>query len=359
MTRPTYIEINTSALRHNIAQIKQRCAPKQVIAMVKANAYGCGIVNVVPVLAPSVDYFGVSCLEEALQVRALTDRACILFEGIFSAQELLQVAQYRLECVIHHEQQLEWLLNTPLSEPIKVWVKVNTGMNRLGFEPAASNAVVAQLARCAWVSPVIGLITHLASADEPGNEQNEQQITTFYALECLNAVSIRSVSNSAALYSGINLAEEVVRPGILLYGISPFSGKNGSKLGLKPVMRFYSAVIAIQMCPIGARVGYGGTWQSQRLSRIGVVAVGYGDGYPRHIRQNTPTWINGCIAPIVGRVSMDMLTVNLTDCPGVRLGDRVELWGDNVPIEIIARSADTIAYELICQMTPRALRRTS
>ena len=356
MTRPTFIEINSAALRHNIAQIKQRCPQKKIIAMVKANAYGCGLARVVPVLAPEVDYFGVSCLEEALVVRELTDAPCILFEGVFSPLELPQVVLHGFECVLHHQLQLDWLLATPLATPIRVWVKINTGMNRLGFPPEVLDKVFEQLTRCAWVEPDIGVMTHLAAADELDNAQNQQQITAFQALTYPDCVHLHSIANSAALFSGLSPQAEVVRPGILLYGISPFAEKNGHDLHLKPVMHFYSAIIAIQHCPPGARVGYGGTWQSDNMSRIGIVAVGYGDGYPRHIAENTPTWINGAIAPIVGRVSMDMLTVNLTDCPEVVIGDKVELWGENLPVERIARSAGTSAYELICQVTPRALR---
>jgi alanine racemase len=356
VTRPTYIEINADALQHNLAQIKHRCPQHKVIAMVKANAYGCGLTSVVRALAQKVDYFGVSCIEEALIVREITDGACILFEGVFSAHEWLLVESRRFECVIHHQIQLDWLLNTPLATPIRIWVKINTGMNRLGFMPEVLDEVFTRLMDCPWVVADIGVMTHLASADELDNTQNEQQLSAFHAIAFPPVVRLHSVANSAALYKELSRDDEVIRPGILLYGISPFKDQTGRDLHLQPVMRFYSAIIAIQTCPPGSRVGYGGSWQSQVTSRIGIVAVGYGDGYPRHIAEHTPTWINGAIAPIVGRVSMDMLTVDLTHCPEVKIGDQVELWGDNLPVEVIAQAAGTIAYELICQITPRARR---
>lgn len=355
MTRPTRVQIEASALLHNLAKVRQHAAGSKVIAMVKANAYGCGIPAVLPVLEGQVDAFGVACLEEALAIRALGARSdCILFQGIFSADELHTVAAQRFQCVIHQPHQLRWLLDNALSSPIKVWVKVNTGMHRLGFEPHEIYEVLSTLNNCPWVDKQIGLMTHLACADEPNHPSNQQQLQAFSSLNVPTSIDlIRSIGNSAAILSLPESHADVVRPGVMLYGVSPFSNQTGKQLGLIPVMRFVSAISAIHHYPAFARVGYGGSWQTSQPSIIGIVAAGYGDGYPRHISQNTPVWVNGYQVPIVGRVSMDMLTVDLSNCPGIKIGDGVELWGQHIPVENIAMSAGTIAYELLCQFSPR------
>ena len=354
MARPTHVYIDSVALLHNVSRVKQ-CAPgKKIIAMVKANAYGCGLSAVLPVLEGHVDAFGVACLEEAMILRSLGSRSdCILFQGVFSADELHCVASHDFQCVVHQPQQLQWLLSTPLTKKIKVWIKVNTGMNRLGFAPLELERIISALLACPWVDDKLRLMTHLACADEPLDAANLQQLNCFNNLALNRTNIIRSIANSAAILALPEMQADLVRPGIMLYGISPFFNQVGSDLGLIPVMRLISAVSAIHHYPALTRIGYGGTWQSDKPMVIGVVPVGYGDGYPRHISANTPTWINGFIAPVVGRVSMDMLTVNLTDCPEVKVGDPVELWGQHIPVETIARSAGTIAYELICQVSPR------
>ncbi|HHF7346250.1 TPA: alanine racemase [Legionella feeleii] len=354
MTRPTRVQIDSTALIHNLNQVKHHAPNAKVIAMVKANAYGCGIPAVVPVLEGQVHAFGVACLEEAMAIRALGVRSdCVLFQGVFSADELYTVAAHHFQCVLHQPHQLQWLLATPLPSKIKVWVKVNTGMHRLGFPPDDIYEVMNALHNCPWVDDEIGLMTHLACADEPDHPSNQNQLRLYKELDLPPLKIIRSISNSAAILTLPETHEDIVRPGIMLYGVSPFGNKTGQELGLMPVMRFVSAISAIHHYPAQARIGYGGTWQTARPSVVGVVAVGYGDGYPRHIAQNTPVWINGYLAPIIGRVSMDMLTVDLTDCAEVNIGDLVELWGQHIAVETIALSAGTIAYELLCQFSPR------
>lgn len=354
MARPTRVQIDATALLHNLNYVK-RCAPgSKVIAMVKANAYGCGLPAVVPVLEGQVHAFGVACLEEAMAIRALGVRSdCVLFQGVFSPDELYTVATHKFQCVIHHPLQLQWLLATPLPTKIKIWVKVNTGMHRLGFAPQDVSQVINTLMNCSWVDAEIGLMTHLASADEPDHPSNQNQLRLFRELDLPPIKVIKSIANSAAVLTLTDTHVDVVRPGIMLYGVSPFANQTGQELGLMPVMRFVSAISAIHQYPAYARIGYGGTWQTSKPSTIGVVAAGYGDGYPRHIAQNSLVWVNGCQAPIVGRVSMDMLTVDLSDCPGIKIGDPVELWGQHIPVETVALSAGTIAYELLCQFSPR------
>lgn len=354
MSRPTRVHIDATALLHNLAQVKQHAPHSQIIAMVKANAYGCGIASVVPVLEGKVAAFGVACLEEAIAIRALGAQTdCILFQGLFKETEIPALQRYNLQMVIHQQQQLQWLLANPLSMPVQIWVKVNTGMHRLGFSEPELYPVLAALAACPWVKKPLGIMTHFASADEPHNPANEQQLKRFCDLVCPDVPLLYSAANSAAVLSLSASHFDFVRPGIMLYGISPFNHLTGMELGLQPVMRFISALTAINHYPAAAKIGYGGSWQTTKPSRIGIIPVGYGDGYPRHIALHTPVWIKGYQVPIVGRISMDMMTVDLTDYPHLQLGDTVELWGANIPVESIASSAGTIAYELICQISSR------
>jgi len=354
MARPTRIEVDVDALRHNVMRVKRDAPGRQIIAMVKANAYGCGVSAVVPALDAHVDAFGVACIEEARVLRKFTKRTCILLQGVFQKKELCSLAASNFELVVHQAEQLAWILDTPLPKPIRVWVKVDTGMHRLGFDIQTVEEVIAALQACPWVDDNLGVMTHLASADEPNNPQNKTQIALFNQLKLPKNIT-QSISNSAAILSRPEALADVVRPGIMLYGVSPFSEQEGAALDLKPVMQFVSEITAIHTCAPGECVGYGGTWEATRASKIGVVAVGYGDGYPRHIGPDAVVFINGQYAPVVGRVSMDMLTVNLTDCTGteIEVGARVELWGAHLPVERIARAAGTIGYELICQISPR------
>lgn len=352
MVRPTRITVDSHALWHNIQRVKQ-CAPgKKILAMVKANAYGCGFLPLSSTLDGQVDWLGVASLQEAMDLKKLGQRTpLVLVQGVFSAEELPAVATHQLEIVIHHQQQLDWLLAKPLETAIHVWVKVDTGMGRLGFIPSAIDNVLQQLIACPWVKKPLRLMTHLAHADDPHARQNQQQIKDF---EAIRAPEVwRSMANSGAIMALPATHFDVVRPGIMLYGVSPFLAQTGIELGLKPVVSFHSKITAIHDYPAFTPIGYSGTWQSERASRIGVICVGYGDGYPRHIAPNTPVWINGVFVPIVGRVSMDMITIDLTDHPLIQLGDQVELWGKNLAIEVIAQSAHTIAYELLAQITAR------
>ncbi|MFJ1267026.1 alanine racemase [Legionella lytica] len=353
MSRPTHLVVEPSALLHNLAQIRRFAPGKKVITMVKANAYGCGIHAVVPVLEGHVDAFGVACIEEAMVIRRLGSRThCILFQGVFSPDEFKLVAEHQLGCVMHQPHQVQWLLNTPLDKPIKLWVKVNTGMHRLGFKPHELQEVMSALQACPWVDKDIGLMTHLACADEPERAENYQQISLFERIS-VAGFSQRSMANSAAIISFPQTHADVVRPGIMLYGVSPFANKTATDLGLVPVMRFVSAISAVYDNPAFAQVGYSGIWSSSKPSRIGIVAAGYGDGYPRHLATNTPVWVQGREVPIAGRISMDMLAVDLTEHPDVQPGAPVELWGTHILVERIAKAAGTIAYELLCQISER------
>ncbi|VEG89642.1 alanine racemase [Legionella spiritensis] len=354
MSRPTRVQIDETALLHNLGRIREYAPKRKVIAMVKANAYGCGLATVIPVLDGQVDAFGVACLEEAMAIRAMGARTdCVLFQGVFSTEELQTASAHQFQCVVHQPQQLAWLLETPLVKKIRIWLKVNTGMHRLGFPPAEVYDALNALHACPWVDNNIGLMTHLACADKPLHSANQEQMKIWRDLILPSIPVTRSISNSAAIMALPDTHADVVRPGIMLYGVSPFENQTGQELGLMPVMRFVSAISAVHHFSAGASIGYGGTWQTKKPSVIGIIPVGYGDGYPRHISPETPVWINGVEVPIVGRVSMDMMAVDLTGHRQAIIGDPVELWGQHIPVETIAKSAGTIAYELLCQFSPR------
>jgi len=354
VTRPTRMYCDLDALLHNLNHVKQ-CAPHQkIMAMVKANAYGCGIEHIVPTLDGHVDLLGVASLEEAMAIRRLgVSTPCVLLQGVFSPEELFLAASAGFQCVIHTSQQLSWFLDSHLIETFRVWIKVDTGMHRLGFSPHEVADVISAVRSCPWAAPDIGLMTHFACADEVDHPMNLVQLQQFNHLDFSELQLTRSLANSAAILSMPKTHADVVRPGIMLYGVSPFSGQVGNDLGLIPVMRLVSEITVIHHYSPHSPIGYSGTWSSDKPSIIGIVPVGYADGYPRHIRPGTPTWINESIAPIVGRVSMDMLTVDLTECPHPKVGDPVELWGVHIPVEVIAQSAETIAYELLTKITPR------
>lgn len=354
MARPTRMRIDPNALLHNLSQVKRLAPHSKIMAMVKANAYGCGIEKVIPVLDGQVDAFGVASLNEALLIHRLGSRtACVLLGGVFSADEWREAANVSVQCVIHQPEQLAWLLATPLPSTIQVWIKVDTGMHRLGFSPNTVRDVLSALRECPWVNSTIGLMTHFSTADEAGHPSQQIQLQQFHQLDELSGPLMRSLSNSAAIISIPEAHMDWVRPGIMLYGVSPFASQTGKDLGLIPVMHLESAISAIHRLPPNSPVGYGGTWSSEKACLIGVVPVGYADGYPRHIAPFTPTWVNGGIAPIVGRVSMDLLTIDLTHCKNPKIGDAVELWGSRIPVETIAESAGTIGYELLTKITSR------
>lgn len=364
MTRSTTISIDPQALLHNLRQVHQLAPSQQVVAMVKANAYGCGVDVIVPVLDGKVAWFGVACLEEAeVCYRLGIHTPCLLLEGVFKASDYRLVAERGWGCVVHTPQQLDWLLATPLSTPITIWLKVDTGMHRIGVSVEKVPKMLQALHNTAWVNNSMVLMTHFACADDPQDPTNLFQLNIFnnlfqHARDAYAQNILQSMANSAAIFALPEAHGDLVRPGIMLYGVSPFSGKTGQSLGLQPVVQLHAPIIALQEVPQGDGVGYGATWRANKNSLIGVVAIGYGDGYPRHIQPGTSVALkSGELVPIVGRVSMDMLTIDLTSCQStVSLGEPVELWGNHIPIETIAQSAGTIAYEMLCQISNRPYR---
>lgn len=352
MARPTYLEIDLNAFEHNLQAVRALAPKSKLIAMVKADAYGHGLAQVVERMS-SADAFGVSCLEEGLVIRDVdSDKRVILMEGVFNSSELEKVVTNQFDVVVHHEEQIDMLAQFDSPHPINIWLKVNTGMNRLGIPPELVLRYWDRLKKIKCVHDDIKLMTHFADADERQKKTTSRQIEIFKRVtDGLEAE--RSMANSAGIMAHPTSHTDWVRPGIMLYGISPFSDEIGQTLNLRPAMRVVSELMAIQHCRKGDSIAYGGTWTCPEDMPVGVIAIGYGDGYPRHAGQGTPVYLSGKKVPLVGRVSMDMLTVDLRHHPRATVGDKAILWGPENPIEMVAKHAQTIGYELACKMTNR------
>jgi alanine racemase len=344
--------VDTAALRHNLDRVRATAPAARVMAVIKANAYGHGLVPAAKALAQT-DGFAVARLEEGLALRSagLTNRI-LLLEGVFGPEQLAAAAQQCFDLIVHSVEQLEMLEARAGTDVISAWIKVDTGMNRLGFRLEQFAAAYDRLRRVANVAPDPTLMTHLANADDRRDAMTAQQMQAF-AVATNGLAGARSIANSAALLAWPDTRADWVRPGLALYGVSPFASGTGAELGLRPVITLQTEVIAVKDVRAGETVGYGGAWRASRDTRLAVVAAGYGDGYPRSVESGTPVLVNGHRAPLVGRVSMDMVTVDVTDLPGVATGDPVVLWGEGVPVEEIARHAGTIPYELICGVSQR------
>lgn len=349
MTRKTSALIDLTALRHNLS-VARNYAPKcRTLAVIKANGYGHGIEQIAQALIDT-DAYAVATMSEAIRLRhAGITKPVVLLQGVNNKGELKQVNEFQLDMVVHHRHQIDLLKSSP---PLNttIWLKINTGMNRLGISPSLVEECIEVLSE---LNPTdIILMTHFANADDRDDTFTEKQIKLFNKINPSQALK-KSMANSAGLLHWPMSHHDWIRPGIMLYGVTPFNSGTAAELGLKPVMTLVSELIAVNQCEQGERVGYGGLWQCPEVMPVGVVAIGYGDGYPRHINENTPVLINGVRCPIIGRVSMDMLCVDLRNVPQVQSGDEVLLWGKGLPVEEIASKAGTIAYELLCQITNR------
>ena len=344
--------VDTAALRHNLDRVRATAPATRVMAVIKANAYGHGMIPAAKALAQT-DGFAVARLDEGLALRAagLANRI-LLLEGVFSSAQLEVAAQQRFDLMVHSFEQLAMLEGRAGGEVISAWIKVDTGMNRLGFRLEQFAEAYGRLRRVANVAPDPTLVTHLANADDRRDAKTVQQLQAF-ASATAGLAGARSIANSAALLAWPETRADWLRPGLVLYGVSPFPSGTGADLGLRPAMTLQTEVIAVKDVRAGESVGYGGAWLAPRDTRMAVVAAGYGDGYPRSVESGTPVLVNGHRAPLIGRVSMDMITVDVTDVRGVAAGDPVVLWGEGVSVEEIARCAGTIPYELICGVSQR------
>ena len=349
MTRPTLATIDPAALAHNLAVVRRHAPAARVLAVVKANAYGHGLARAARALA-GADGFGLIELDAAVRLReAGYEQPILLLEGAFEPQELPVLARHRIATVVHCREQIDWLRGLPGDTALDVFIKVNTGMNRLGFEPGAISRVVAELRRLPSAGELT-LMTHFASADEARGVAWQMEILERARQDPALPLSL---ANSAAILRHPAVHAGWVRPGIMLYGCSPFGEGTAADLDLKPVMTLESCVIAVQNMKRGDTLGYGGLFEADRDTRVGVVACGYADGYPRHAPTGTPVMIAGRMTRTLGRVSMDMLCADLSGIPEAGPGSRAVLWGPEVPVERVAAAAGTVGYQLLCALAPR------
>ncbi len=356
MSRPTKALIDIQALQHNF-QLAQSLVPDdQCLAIVKANAYGHGAVAVAKALEPMAPAFGVACIEEADELReAGISKPVLLLEGSFSQQDIVRAAGQNYWLMLTNQQQLDSLLTASLPKPVTVWLKVDSGMHRLGIRPETVGAFYQQLKACNHVCDEIVVATHLACADELSSSFTDAQVKTFK--DCVAGLNAPlSISNSSGLLAWPEARQQWNRPGYMLYGNAPFpeAHQHGDKL--RHVMTLTSAVIAVRDVAVGESVGYAASWTATRPSTIATIAVGYGDGYPRQAPSGTPVIINGQRVPLVGRVSMDMITVDVTDQDSVAVGDDVVLWGQELTANEVAEWAGTIGYEILTRMPLRVPR---
>jgi len=345
--------VDTGALKHNLQVVRHWAPRSRVMAVIKANAYGHGLVAVARALE-SADSFAVARVDEGLTLReAGIHRPTVLLEGVFDREQMDAAAAAGFELVVHTAEQIDLLRAAAAGVRFKVWLKLDSGMNRLGFKGAQFGAAAAALSALPAVQKPVNLFTHLASADAPELPATSEQLGRFEEATRM-LPGERSIANSAGMMSFPEAQADWVRPGLLLYGVSPFTGSIGADYGLQPAMTLQSRVIALKDLEAGEHVGYGGDWTADRPTRLAVAAAGYGDGYPRKLASGSPVLVNGERAPLAGRVSMDMIGIDVSDLARPpQLGDPVILWGEGLPVEEIALWADTIPYELLCGISQR------
>lgn len=356
MSRTTTATIHLGALRHNLARIKAMASPARVMAVVKADAYGHGLERVARALDAQAECFAVAALGDGLRLRAAGHRQrIVVLSGPDQGGDIAEMQRLQLDAAIHHESQLHWLAEArPGRGRLRVWLKIDSGMHRLGFAPEHVAGVHARLAAMPGLDPEIGLLSHFSDSEVFEGEQTRTQITRF-AGATRGLDGPRSLSNSAAVLGWPEARVDWVRTGGLLYGLSVVEGRSGADFGFRPAMTLATRLIAINRIGKGESIGYNGTWTCPEDMPVGVAAVGYGDGYPRSAGSGTPVRVGDTRVPLIGRVSMDLITLDLRDAPQAKVGDRVTLWGDDLPVETVARHAGTISYDLTCGMTRRVL----
>jgi alanine racemase len=358
LTRLIRALIDTQALRHNLGAIRAYAPGAKVMAVVKANAYGHGLVSTALALADA-DAFAVARLEEGIALRSAGVRTpIVLLEGVFSAEQLAEAAHHAFERVVHDPLQLKLLEAHRGSKRFTLWIKIDTGMNRLGFRPEAFPQALSRLRALTVPALELRLMTHLARADEREQWMTREQVAAFDRVIAAAGLTgahrlATSIGNSAGILGWPNAHGDWVRPGLALYGVSPFGSASADEHGLKPVMTLEATVLTVREVKSGETVGYAGAWRADRDSAIAILAAGYGDGLPRHLDNGTPVLIGGAPYPLVGRVSMDMIAVDVTAAGKVLTGHKAVIWGRGLPVEEIARHADTIPYELLCGVSQR------
>nr|VFJ65168.1 MAG: alanine racemase [Candidatus Kentron sp. DK] len=349
--------IDPVALRHNLARARELSPGARMLAVIKSNGYGHGLIRVANALSTTLedrDGFAVTNVEEAITLReAGVSRRIVILEGFFSPEELDLLRTHRLDTVVHHETQIAMLESAEAGRPVTAWLKVDTGMHRLGVSPAQVADAWKRLCGCVNVGSPVLLMSHLGRADERQHADARRQIDHFHSLAARLGAAESSLANSAGVLAWPGARAGWIRPGIMLYGISPFPLENGKESELMPAMTLSTRLISVHRIPRGGGIGYGGTWVCPEEMPVGVAAIGYGEGYPRAAPSGCPVLVNGGRVPLIGRVSMDMITLDLRTQPDARVGDRVVLWGKGLPVEEVARLSGTIGYELVCRVTTR------
>ena len=352
-----YGSVSRSALNYNLQIVRSHARDSKVMAVIKADAYGHGLRSVAMCLAPSVDAFAVATVEEAVDLRRseINVPICIL-SGFYRPEHVSIIQQYDLQVVVYCNEQVELLRNFSSGQRVAVWLKINTGMGRLGFPIESVPEVLAGIQSVPMVGTV-RLMSHFASADDLQSNFTDIQLERF--MRCVEPYDMeRSIANSAAILNTPDSHLDWVRPGLMLYGASPFPESTGPQLGLRPVMNLYSDIVAINSIDVGESVGYGQTWVSSKNSTVGIVACGYGDGFTRRISRPATLRVKGKLVPVVGRVSMDSLAIDLTGHSDVHVGDPVQLYGDGLPVEAIAAATGTIPYEVLTAASNKRIRLT-
>ncbi|HQW80508.1 MAG: alanine racemase [Rhodanobacteraceae bacterium] len=353
MSRSAFATIHLGALRHNLERVRTLAPKSRVMAVIKADGYGHGLERVARALS-GADAFGVAAIADGQRLRAAgIDHRIVVLSGIDEAGDLLEVRRLGLDIVVHHDHQIALITADPDPRPLRIWLKIDTGMHRLGFDPTRTTALLAQLRALANVHDDIVLMSHFARSDEPADAATTQQLARFAAA---GATALpHSIANSAAIVHFADARTDWVRAGGALYGLSVEHDRCGADDGFRPAMSLSSKLIAINRVAKGERVGYGGSYACPDDMAVGVVAIGYGDGYPRSAATGTPVRLNGRDARIIGRVSMDLMMIDLRDHADANINDRVLLWGRDLPVERIAAAAGTISYELTCGITRRVM----
>ncbi|HUD43358.1 MAG TPA: alanine racemase [Dokdonella sp.] len=350
--RASSATIHIDALRENLRRVRELAPGRKVMAIVKADGYGHGLERVARALQ-GADGFGVACIADGQRLRAAgVSQRIVVLSGLDEPADLSEMRRLTLESVIHHPVQIDWLAADRDSRPLRVWLKADTGMHRLGFAPQQVRDAYARLRELPSVHRDIGLMTHFANSDAFDDPLTTRQIDAFEAATA-GLAGERALANSAGVLGWPEAHGDWVRAGGALYGISVVEGRVGADFGFRPAMTLSSRLIAINRLARGDRIGYASTWQCPEDMAVGVVAIGYGDGYPRSAASGTPVLLDGRPAPIVGRVSMDLVTIDLRAHPEARIGDPVILWGRGLPVEDVAAHAGTIGYDLTCGVTRR------
>ena len=357
MARPTLVTIDLQALRDNFGLAQSLAVNSQTMPMVKANAYGHGMIEVAQALTDIAPAFGVACIEEALELRdAGISQPILLLEGTFSADEVNTAALKGFWLMVENHPQKDAILNADIAQRVHVWLGIDTGMHRLGFQPDEVAAVYAALRDSRNVNDQMVVASHFACAEDLNNSFTHEQLATFSKTVGTLTNTQKSLANSASILARPDTHKDWNRPGYMLYGASPFdhSQENGDQL--KPVMTLSSAVISLRNISQGETVGYSRKWRAERPSTIATIGIGYGDGYPRTAPFGTPVLVNGVECPLIGSVSMDMISVDVTDLESVNIGDGVELWGNNLCVNRVAKHCRTLGYELLTRMPLRVPR---